>query len=108
MPTTAPHFRELSPDECRALLIKHNVGWIAFTRNDRVDIEPINYVSDGEWIFGRTGAGAKLTTLLHHPWCAHDAGLREVGHVSQGAPESLGQLMHRHGESGSKVLIGEC
>lgn len=72
MPTTAPHFRELSPDECRAFLIKHNVGRIAFTRNDRVDIEPINYVSDGEWIFGRTGAGAKLTTLLHHPWCAFE------------------------------------
>jgi nitroimidazol reductase NimA-like FMN-containing flavoprotein (pyridoxamine 5'-phosphate oxidase superfamily) len=41
--------------------------------HDKVDIEPINYASDGEWIFGRTGARTKLMTLLHHPWCAFEA-----------------------------------
>jgi nitroimidazol reductase NimA-like FMN-containing flavoprotein (pyridoxamine 5'-phosphate oxidase superfamily) len=64
--------RELTLKESHALLTSTNVGRIAFTLHDRVDIEPINYVSDGEWIFGRTSPGAKLSTLLHHPWCAFE------------------------------------
>jgi nitroimidazol reductase NimA-like FMN-containing flavoprotein (pyridoxamine 5'-phosphate oxidase superfamily) len=72
MPPSSPEFRDLTTDECHALLARHNVGRIAFTRHDRVDIEPISYVSDGEWIFGRTSVGAKLATLLHHPWCAFE------------------------------------
>jgi nitroimidazol reductase NimA-like FMN-containing flavoprotein (pyridoxamine 5'-phosphate oxidase superfamily) len=65
--TTGPRFRELSSDESHALLASKKVGRIAFTFHDKVDIEPINYVSDGEWIFGRTSMGTKLATLLHHP-----------------------------------------
>ncbi|GAC1648920.1 MAG: hypothetical protein NVS4B3_05220 [Gemmatimonadaceae bacterium] len=67
-----PQFRDLTSEECQALLTRNNVGRIAFTLHDRVDIQPINYVSDGEWLFGRTGKGAKLATLLHHPWCAFE------------------------------------
>lgn len=65
-------FRELTLDESRALLASQQVGRLAFTHHDRVDIEPLNYVSDGEWIFGRTSKGTKLSTLLHHPWCAFE------------------------------------
>jgi nitroimidazol reductase NimA-like FMN-containing flavoprotein (pyridoxamine 5'-phosphate oxidase superfamily) len=72
MPAPAPEFRELTSEESHSLLTRHNVGRIAFTHRDRVDIEPINYASDGEWIFGRTSPGTKLTTLLHHPWCAFE------------------------------------
>lgn len=72
MPAPAPEFRELTANECQDLLARHNVGRIAFARHDRVNIEPINYVSDGEWIFGRTSVGTKLTTLLHHRWCAFE------------------------------------
>lgn len=72
MPASEPHFRELTSAECHALLARQNVGRLAFTQHDRVDIEPINYVSNGEWLFGRTSAGTKLTTLLHHPWCAFE------------------------------------
>jgi nitroimidazol reductase NimA-like FMN-containing flavoprotein (pyridoxamine 5'-phosphate oxidase superfamily) len=68
----APVFRELSKPECHAFLAARSVGRLAFTLHDRVDIQPINYVSDGDWIFGRTGKGAKLSTLLHHPWCAFE------------------------------------
>jgi nitroimidazol reductase NimA-like FMN-containing flavoprotein (pyridoxamine 5'-phosphate oxidase superfamily) len=68
-----PHFRDLSTDEARSLLARLTVGRVAFTLHDRVDIEPINYASDGDWIYGRTGAGMKLTTLLHNPWCALEA-----------------------------------
>lgn len=69
---TRPTFRDLTPDEARALLERSSVGRLAFTRHDRVDIEPIGYVADGEWIFGRTSKGTKLSTLLHHPWCAFE------------------------------------
>jgi nitroimidazol reductase NimA-like FMN-containing flavoprotein (pyridoxamine 5'-phosphate oxidase superfamily) len=70
--TTDPHFRDLTTDESQTLLASQHVGRLAFTLHDDVDIEPINYVSDGEWIFGRTSKGAKLSTLLHHPWCAFE------------------------------------
>jgi nitroimidazol reductase NimA-like FMN-containing flavoprotein (pyridoxamine 5'-phosphate oxidase superfamily) len=69
---TGPTFRDLTPDETRALLERSSVGRLAFTRHDRVDIEPISYVADGEWIFGRTSKGTKLSTLLHHPFCAFE------------------------------------
>jgi nitroimidazol reductase NimA-like FMN-containing flavoprotein (pyridoxamine 5'-phosphate oxidase superfamily) len=72
MVTAHPQFSELTADEARALLKRLHVGRLAFTLHDRVDIEPINYASDGEWIFGRTSAGSKLTTLLHHPFCAFE------------------------------------
>ncbi|MEO6877806.1 MAG: pyridoxamine 5'-phosphate oxidase family protein, partial [Gemmatimonadaceae bacterium] len=73
MPTTAtPRFRELTPEECNALLGSRNVGRIAFALNDRVEIQPINYVFDGSWIFGRTSTGAKLSALVQHPWCAFE------------------------------------
>jgi nitroimidazol reductase NimA-like FMN-containing flavoprotein (pyridoxamine 5'-phosphate oxidase superfamily) len=69
---TSPHFRELSSDESHALLASKNVGRIAFAFHDKVDIEPITYVTDGEWIFGRTSMGTKLAALLHQPWCAFE------------------------------------
>jgi hypothetical protein len=69
---TSPQFRELSSDESHALLASKNVGRIAFAFHDKVDIEPITYVTDGEWIFGRTSMGTKLAALLHQPWCAFE------------------------------------
>ena len=69
---TGPSFRDLTADESNALLAQKNVGRLAFTLHDRVDIEPINYVADGEWLFGRTSKGTKLATLLHPPWCAFE------------------------------------
>ncbi len=65
-------FRDLTLEESHAFLASRHVGRIAFSLHDRVDIEPIHFVSDGDWIFGRTGRGAKLATLLHHPWCAFE------------------------------------
>ena len=70
--TAAPHIRDLTLEECNALLTSRNVGRLAFSHHDRVDIEPISYASDGEWIFGRTSEGTKLAMLLHHPWCAFE------------------------------------
>jgi nitroimidazol reductase NimA-like FMN-containing flavoprotein (pyridoxamine 5'-phosphate oxidase superfamily) len=69
---SGPTFRDLTTEEARELLVRNHVGRIAFTLHDRVDIEPIGYVCDGDWIFGRTSKGTKLATLLHHPWCAFE------------------------------------
>lgn len=70
---TGPRIRALTREESLDVLGAGNVGRIAFTLHDRVDIEPVNYVTDGQWIFGRTSTGTKLGMLLHNPWCAFEA-----------------------------------
>jgi nitroimidazol reductase NimA-like FMN-containing flavoprotein (pyridoxamine 5'-phosphate oxidase superfamily) len=69
---TEPTYRHLTLEESHALLTSNNLGRLAFTLHDRVDIQPINYVCEGDWIFGRTSEGSKLATLRHHPWCAFE------------------------------------
>ena len=63
MPTPKPQFRDLDPRECVALLERHQVGRLAFSRKDRVDIEPIHYVHDDGWLYGRTAPGTKLQSV---------------------------------------------
>lgn len=67
-----PIFRELGRDEIEQILARNNVGRIAFSLHDRVDIEPINYVFDTGWIYGRTSHGTKLLTIAHHRWVAFE------------------------------------
>ena len=64
--------RPLTGDEAQALLARNSVGRLAFSMHDRVDVEPIHYVYEAPWIFGRTGAGTKLLTLAHNQWCAFE------------------------------------
>ena len=63
---------ELDHSSSDAVLRRNHVGRIAFSFHDRVDIEPIAYVYADGWIYGRTSAGTKLTTLQHHPWVAFE------------------------------------
>ena len=73
MPSLAtPIVRALRADESRSLLERNRVGRIAFSLHDRVDVEPIHYVFDDPWIFGRTSPGAKLLSLAHNQWCAFE------------------------------------
>lgn len=72
MPTPRPHFRELTPKECVALLERHHVGRLAFSRKDRVDIEPIHYVHDDGWLYGRTQPGTKLEVVTHNRWVSFE------------------------------------
>lgn len=65
-------FSELSDADARAFLARHRTGRIAFSLHDHVDIEPISYVFDSGWIFGRTSVGTKIAKLAHHPWCAFE------------------------------------
>jgi len=67
-----PAIRELSDKESRGLLARKDVGRLAYSFHDRVNTEPINYVVDGDWIYGRTSVGSKLISLAHHPWCAFE------------------------------------
>ncbi|MFI5233807.1 MAG: pyridoxamine 5'-phosphate oxidase family protein [Gemmatimonadales bacterium] len=71
-PSGAPAFRELTRGECDALLARNHVGRVAFSYHDHVDIEPINYVYEDGWIYGRTGDGTKLRTLAHNRWLAFE------------------------------------
>lgn len=68
----SPEFVRLDEPEARAVLARNHVGRVAYSFRDRVDIEPIHYVVDGNWIYGRTSIGTKLATLAHHPWCAFE------------------------------------
>ena len=67
-----PVFRDLSRKESDALLSRNNVGRIAFSFHDSVDIRPIHYVFAKKWLFGRTSAGDKLETLRHNQWIAFE------------------------------------
>jgi hypothetical protein len=69
---SAASIRALSQGECIALLARHHVGRLAFTFHDRVDIQPLHYVYEAGWIYGRTSEGAKLATLAHNPWVAFE------------------------------------
>jgi nitroimidazol reductase NimA-like FMN-containing flavoprotein (pyridoxamine 5'-phosphate oxidase superfamily) len=65
-------FTTLDRAACVALLQAHHVGRMAFSFRDRVDIEPLHYVFDDGWIYGRTRDGAKMHMLSHNPWVAFE------------------------------------
>jgi nitroimidazol reductase NimA-like FMN-containing flavoprotein (pyridoxamine 5'-phosphate oxidase superfamily) len=65
-------FRELSTDEIQHLLQANHVGRLAFSLHDRVDIQPIHYVYDRGWLYGRTSVGQKSETLRHNQWVAFE------------------------------------
>jgi nitroimidazol reductase NimA-like FMN-containing flavoprotein (pyridoxamine 5'-phosphate oxidase superfamily) len=70
--TAKPTFRELTRTECEEVLARGNIGRIAFSYRDHVDIEPIHYVMQDQWIYGRTTSGTKLRTLAHNRWLAFE------------------------------------
>lgn len=72
MPTPKPRFRDLDPSECTAILERHHVGRLAFARKDRVDIEPISFIYDDGWLYGRTQPGTKMEALTHNRWVAFE------------------------------------
>lgn len=68
----SPIFTDLSREQSVDLLSRHQVGRIAYTFHDRVDIEPIHYVYNDGWVYGRTSIGTKLATIAHHRWVAFE------------------------------------
>ena len=71
-PPPAPVIRDLTPDECLAVLARGTIGRLAFAFRGRVDIQPVHYVYDEGFIYGRTSAGAKTVLLAHNPWVAFE------------------------------------
>lgn len=65
-PAAIPLFKTLSRDECESVLLRNNVGRIAFALHDRVNIVPIHYAFLNGWIYGRTTSAAKLRQILRN------------------------------------------
>ena len=67
-----PIFREMSRRESERLLESNNIGRLAFSFHDKVDIRPVHYVYSSGWVYGRTSPGEKLVTLQHNQWVAFE------------------------------------
>jgi nitroimidazol reductase NimA-like FMN-containing flavoprotein (pyridoxamine 5'-phosphate oxidase superfamily) len=65
-------FREMSRDEVEAMLLRNRVGRLAFSLHDRVDVQPIHYIYERGWLYGRTSEGEKITALEHNQWVAFE------------------------------------
>ncbi len=64
--------RDLSREETEAIIQRNKVGRLAFSYHDRVDIEPIHYIYERGWLYGRTSEGAKLSVVKHNQWIAFE------------------------------------
>jgi uncharacterized protein len=65
-------FREMSREEIELMLLRNKVGRLAFSFHDRVDIQPIHYVYERGWLYGRTSEGDKILSLSHNQWIAFE------------------------------------
>ena len=72
MPSRHLVVRELPPQEIARFLSAHHVGRLAYGFHNRVDIVPVHYVYDDQWLYGRTSLGPKLETLSHSHWVAFE------------------------------------
>ena len=72
MSDRVPYIRKLERSECLEILARNKVGRVAFSVHDRVDIEPIHYVLDGDWLYLRTSPGSKVATVAHNRWVAFE------------------------------------
>lgn len=64
--------RDLSREETEAVIQRNRVGRLAFSFHDRVDIQPIHYVYERGWLYGRTSEGEKISALKHNQWIAFE------------------------------------
>ncbi|HET6165928.1 MAG TPA: pyridoxamine 5'-phosphate oxidase family protein [Marmoricola sp.] len=56
--------RELTDEECWALLESHELGRLAFHLGPEVHLSPVNYAVDGRTLLFRTAAGSKLVGVV--------------------------------------------
>jgi nitroimidazol reductase NimA-like FMN-containing flavoprotein (pyridoxamine 5'-phosphate oxidase superfamily) len=68
----SPIVRVLDAAQSETLLARNRVGRIAYSQQNRVEIEPIHFVYDAPWIFARTSAKAQLLSLSPGSWCAFE------------------------------------
>lgn len=65
-------FRELPRDEIEEMLLRNKVGRLAFSFHDRVDVQPIHYIYERGWLYGRTSEGNKIGSLTQNQWVAFE------------------------------------
>lgn len=65
-------FRELPREEIEEILLRNKVGHLAFSFHDRVDVQPIHYIYERGWLYGRTSEGDKIMSLTHNQWVAFE------------------------------------
>lgn len=118
MTDRVPFLRELDRDECQSILERNHVGRIAYAHRDQVDIEPIHYVLDGEWVYVRTSAGSKVATVAHNQWVAFEVDevdelfrWRSVvvhGSIHTVSADLSGVETHRHAIDAMRQIIPEA
>ena len=64
--------RELSHDECLAILMKHHVAHVGIGFHDLLRLKICNYLYSDGWIYARTELGQDLVMARHHPWAAFE------------------------------------
>lgn len=64
--------RDLSREETEAIIQRNRVGRLAFSFHDRVDIQPIHYIYERGWLYGRTSEGEKISAVTHNQWIAFE------------------------------------
>jgi nitroimidazol reductase NimA-like FMN-containing flavoprotein (pyridoxamine 5'-phosphate oxidase superfamily) len=67
----APEIRELNETEIETILLRNHIGRVGFSRENRMEIQPVHYVYSEGWIYGRTSFGAKYDALgdtAYHWW----------------------------------------
>jgi hypothetical protein len=67
-----PRITKLGSAACKAILARNCVGRLAYTLHDNVDIVPLNYAYEDDWLYGRTSPSEKLITLSQHRWVAFE------------------------------------
>ena len=115
MTDRVPYVRDLEREEALEILIRNRVGRVAFSHRDRVDIEPIHYVLDGEWIYWRTSRGSKLALIQRNPWVAFEVDEFEElfrwrsvvvhGRVEMVSADLSGVETHEHAIAALRQLI---
>ena len=68
----APAFGALTASECESVLQRNNVGRLAFSLHDRVNVLPVHYRYAEGWLYGRTAPGGKLLQILRNRWIAFE------------------------------------
>jgi uncharacterized protein len=68
MSENRPYFRALERAEIDDILGRNQVGRLAYARDGRVELLPIHYVFDDNWIYGRTSDGTKLEMIGPYWW----------------------------------------
>ncbi len=70
MKKLTPKFTVLTPAQSRRVLQRNHVGRLAYRTARTVDIVPLGYVTQGRWIYLRSGDGTKLAALARDPYVA--------------------------------------